>query len=135
MSTPTQAGPRPDTDMSQPFWQGLRERKLMLQFDRASGRAQFYPRPQSLTSEAGLQWREASGRGTIFALTLSRVAPPALADQVPYALALVQLEEGPRVLARISAPYESLRMGQPVCVDWDRTQQGPANTFPLVKPA
>jgi hypothetical protein len=132
MSTPTKPGPLPDTDISQPFWQGLRERKFMLQFDRASGRAQFYPRPQSLTSEAGLEWREASARGTIFALTLSRVAPPALADQVPYALALVQLEEGPRVLARIAAPYERLRIGQPVRVDWDST---PVNTFPLFMPS
>jgi uncharacterized protein len=120
------------TDIGAPFWEGLRERKLMLQFDRASGRAQFYPRPLSVYSESGFEWREASGRGTIFALTLSRVAPPALEKNVPYALALVQLEEGPRMLARIDAPYESLRPGQPVHVAWDSMGELPA--FPIFKP-
>ncbi|VTU36530.1 putative nucleic-acid-binding protein containing a Zn-ribbon [Variovorax sp. PBS-H4] len=119
------------TDISAPFWNGLRERKLMLQFDNATGRAQFYPRPQSLFSESGVQWRPASGRGAIFALTHSRVAPPALEKLVPYALALVQLAEGPRVLARIDAPYGSLAIGQAVAIDWDSTGEG----FPVFKPA
>jgi hypothetical protein len=121
------------TDLGAPFWQGLQERKLMLQFDAASGRAQFYPRPQSLYSEAGVQWREASGRGRIAALTRSRVAPPALADRVPYALALVQLEEGPRMLARIAAPCERLAIGQAVEIAWEEGDT--ASSFPVFKPA
>lgn len=120
------------TDIGGPFWEGLRERKLMLQFDRATGRAQFYPRPLSMDSESGFEWREATGRGKIVALTLSRVAPPALEHIVPYALALVQLEEGPRMLARIDAPYESLRPGQPVQVAWDSMGEQPA--FPIFNP-
>jgi len=122
----------PLPDVGAPFLQGLRERRLMLQFDRASGRAQFYPRPQSLFSEAGVEWRPASGRGTIFALTLSQVAPPQLQHAVPYAMALVQLEEGPRMLARIGAPYDGLRIGQPVTVDWDHPD---TPSFPVFKPA
>lgn len=118
-------------DVSAPFWQGLRERRLMLQFDVASGRAQFYPRPQSLYSETGVQWREASGFGTIVALTLSRVAPPALAGEVPYALALVKLAEGPRLLARVLAPYEQLAIGQAVQITWETG--GDAPVFPAFK--
>jgi len=121
------------TDLGAPFWQGLKERRLMLQFDAGSGRAQFYPRPQSLYSEAGVQWREASGRGTILALTLSRVAPPPLAGELPYALALVGLEEGPRMLARIVAPYDSLAIGQAVEIDWDAGGSEPS--FPVFKPS
>jgi uncharacterized protein len=119
--------------LSEPFWQGLKQRRLMLQFDSASGRAQFYPRPQSLYSEAGVQWRQASGKGVIAALTLSHVAPPGLADRLPYALALVRLDEGPRLLARIVAPYESLALGQPVEIAWDCTEEEGA--FPVFKPA
>jgi uncharacterized OB-fold protein len=118
------------TDVGAPFWEGIRSRKLMLQFDAAGGRAQFYPRPQSIHSEAGVSWREASGRGTIFALTHSRVGPPALESLVPYALALVQLEEGPRMLARVAAPYDSLALGQRVAIDWEATGDG----FPVFKP-
>jgi hypothetical protein len=121
------------SDLGAPFWDGLAQRKLMLQFDAASGRAQFYPRPQSLYSEAGVEWREASGRGRILALTLSRVSPPHLAKEVPYPLALVQLEEGPRILARIVAPYEVLAIGQAVEIDW--SQGGDAPSFPVFKPA
>ena len=108
-------------DVSGPFWDGTKQRKLMLQFDKASGRAQFYPRPQSLYSEAGTEWRAASGRGTLLALTLSRVAPKALEHLLPYALALVQLDEGPRLMARIDAPYESLRPGQKLVLAWDES--------------
>lgn len=122
----------PHNDVSAPFWQGLRERRLMLQFDAASGRAQFYPRPQSLYSEAGVQWREASGLGTIAALTLSRVGPPALANDVPYALALVKLAEGPRLLARILAPHAQLAIGQPVQITWETDGNAPA--FPAFRP-
>ncbi len=121
------------SDVAEPFWAGVRERKLMLQFDAASGRAQFYPRPQSLHSEAGVRWREASGRGTIFALTKSRVAPPALVDQVPYALALVKLEEGPRMLARVLAPFEQLAIGQPVHITWE--EGGKPLAFPAFRPS
>lgn len=121
------------SDVAAPFWAGLRERRLLLQFDAESGRAQFYPRPQSLYSEAGVQWREASGRGVIAALTQSRVAPPALADQVPYALALVKLEEGPRMLARVLAPFDQLAIGQPVHITWEEGGEPPA--FPAFRPA
>lgn len=125
--------PHDPTDIGQPFWEGLAQRRLMLQFDAASGRAQFYPRPQSLYSEAGVQWRAASGRGTVAAFTRSRVSPPHLADAVPYVLALVRLEEGPRMLARIAAPFETLAIGQAVHVAWDATGEAPA--FPVFEPA
>jgi uncharacterized protein len=121
------------TDLGAPFWQGLKERKLMLQFDRASGRAQFYPRPQSLYGEAGVEWRPASGRGVILALTLSHVSPPALAGELPYTLALVRLDEGPRMLVRMAAPRPALSIGQAVRVAWDRSEA--EGGFPLFEPA
>ncbi|MDA7418993.1 OB-fold domain-containing protein [Xenophilus arseniciresistens] len=124
------SAPRPD--VGAPFVEGLRQGRLMLQFDRSNGRAQFYPRPQSLYGEAGVTWREASGRAMLFAMTLSRVAPPHLADALPYVLALVQLDEGPRLLARIDAPPGQLAIGQRLVVDWRHPDSG---TFPVFKPA
>jgi hypothetical protein len=122
---------QPLPDVGAPFVRGLRERRFMLQVDKATGRAQFYPRPQSLYGAAGVEWKEASGRGRIFALTNSRVAPPHLKEQVPYALALVVLAEGPRLLARVNAPFESLRIGDAVTVDWDHPDT--ARAFPVFK--
>ncbi|MDQ7971097.1 MAG: OB-fold domain-containing protein [Rhodocyclaceae bacterium] len=120
-------------DVGAPFIEGLRDGRLMLQFDRINGRAQFYPRPQSLWSESGTQWREASGHGAIVALTLSRVGPAHLADAVPYPLALVQLAEGPRMLARVQARYEDLAIGQAVEVDWSHPDSRRA--FPVFRPS
>jgi hypothetical protein len=121
----------PLPDVGAPFVLGLRERKFMLQVDKGTGRAQFYPRPQSLYSAAGTEWVQASGRGKIFALTHSRVSPPQLKDQVPYALALVVLAEGPRLLARVNAPYDTLRIGDAVAVDWDHPDT--TRAFPVFK--
>lgn len=123
-------------DVGAPFREGLRARRLVLQYDKASGRAQFYPRPQSLygaAGAAGIEWREASGRGAIFALTESHVAPPRLQHAVPYALALVVLAEGPRMLARVDAPFAQLRIGQAVEVDWDHPDT--TGAFPVFKPS
>jgi hypothetical protein len=125
--------PTPLPDVGAPFVEGLRERKLMLQFDRRTGQAQFYPRPLSLHSESGIEWRAASGRGTIFALTDSRVGPPQLKDAVPYALALVRLQEGPRMLARVNGPAASLAPGDAVEVDWGHPDS--VRAFPVFKPA
>lgn len=122
------------SDISARFWDAAKAHRLLLQFDRHTGRAQFYPRPQSLYSEHGTEWREASGRGTLVALTLSRVAPPALAHLAPYALGLVQLEEGPRLLARIDAAYEQLRIGQALTLAWDESGPGPLPIY-IFRPA
>jgi uncharacterized OB-fold protein len=119
-------------NLSDPFWQGLKDRRLMLQFDEVSGRAQFYPRPQSLYGEAGVAWRQASGRGVILALTLSHVGPPAMTALLPYPLALVRLDEGPRMLVRIDAAYASLSIGQGVRVAWHAGDEG---AFPVFEPA
>jgi hypothetical protein len=123
-------------DVGAPFREGLRARRLVLQYDKASGRAQFYPRPQSVycaVGAAGIEWREASGRGAIFALTESHVAPPRLQHAVPYALALIVLAEGPRMLARVDAPFAQLRIGQAVEVDWDHPDS--TGAFPVFKPS
>ena len=62
--------PRP-TPESAPFWQGCRDHKLLLQYCTACGTHQFYPRVicANCMSEQ-LEWREASGRGTVETYTI-----------------------------------------------------------------
>lgn len=66
-------------------------------------RHQFYPRAfctSCLSDE--LQWVQASGRGTIYTFTICRIAPsPAFQGDLPYATAIVELEEGVRLLTNI----------------------------------
>jgi hypothetical protein len=110
-----------DTDTA-PFWQAARERKLLLQRCRACGAHVFYPRsicPHC--HQLDLEWVEASGRGEIYSYTVARrPAGPAFAEEVPYVLVLVDLDEGPRMLSNLRVPdVESVRIGQRVHADFE----------------
>ena len=93
--------PEPDGE-TQPFWDGVVAGRLRLQRCRACARHVFYPRsvcPHCMAAE--LEWVDASGRGAVHAFTVVHRAPPGFADDAPYVVALVELEEGPRMLARL----------------------------------
>ncbi len=92
--------PRPvPTPTTQPFWDGLRQHKVLLQYSPSGDRWVFYPRvltPRTLAED--LEWREVSGGGKLYSYTIARrpTAPP-WADSVPQLLAIVELDEGPRI--------------------------------------
>lgn len=105
---------------SRPFWEGTRERRIMLQYCPATGRYQFFPRPVSLfTGRRNLEWREVSGRGTIFAFTVAHVARPPFADHVPFLIATVTLDEGVNVVGGIvGCPIDGISIGMRVRPTW-----------------
>ena len=109
-----------ENSTSAPFWEGVRKRKLMLQYDAKSQRYQFFPRPISLTSNDGaLEWRESKGSGALVAFTLSYFPAPGFEAELPYLEGLIQLDEGPRVFAPIAhARYEALKVGMRMRVCW-----------------
>jgi uncharacterized protein len=82
-------------------WEAAREGRLLLQCCGTCGHQQFYPRPFCLACESRhVQWREANGHGRVYSMTTVRIpVTPALVP--PYVLALVDLEEGPRLLTNI----------------------------------
>lgn len=114
--------PRP-TPESAPFWQGCRDHKLLLQYCVACGKHQFYPRVicANCMSEQ-LEWREASGRGTVETYTIvTRAVSDAYAADVPYIIALITLEEGPRLMSNvIGCDVESVKCGLAVEVVFER---------------
>ena len=74
----------------------LGEGRFMIQRSRSTGRHVFYPRIAiPCTGEQDLEWVEASGRATVYAITVNR------ARDATYNLALVDLDEGPRMMTRI----------------------------------
>ncbi len=74
----------------------LREGRFMLQRSRSTGRYVFYPRVAAPgTGETDLDWVEASGDATVYAITVNR------AREGAYNLALVDLAEGPRMMSRV----------------------------------
>jgi uncharacterized OB-fold protein len=107
--------------VTQPFWDAAREERLLVQHCRACGRWVFYPRQRCPLCWADeLEWREACGRGHLASFTImERAGHPAFIDDVPYVVALVDLEEGPRMLTNIVEVNPSdLEMGQGVQVVW-----------------
>ena len=68
--------PKPSS-YTKPFWDGAREKKLMLQYDPEAKAFQFWPRPTGIKSgKANLEWRESAGKGVLYSYTLVHVPAP-----------------------------------------------------------
>lgn len=96
--------PRPvPTPTSQPFWEALREHRVRIQHCATCGHWVHYPRshcPFCLGTE--LEWKDVSGEGTLYTFTIARApTAPAFADEVPQKLAVVELDEGPRLTSTL----------------------------------
>jgi uncharacterized OB-fold protein len=77
----------------------LDQGKFMIQRSKSSGRYVFYPRVAAPgTGETDLEWVEASGHGTVYSTTVVRNRPEKGGD---YNVALIDLEEGPRMMSRV----------------------------------
>jgi uncharacterized OB-fold protein len=109
------AFPVPDA-VTQPFWDGVAEGVLRLQRCRACGRHVFYPRAVCPHCGSGdLAWVEASGAGAVHAFTVVHRAPAEYRPDVPYVVALVDLEEGVRMMTRlVDVEPAAVRVGMPV---------------------
>lgn len=118
--------PRPDND-TEPFWRGCAEERFLLQSCDDCGSFRWPPGPACpRCGAAGASWREASGAGTVYSwVTVAVPLHPALADQVPYVVGLVELAEGVRVVATIEgcAPAE-IEAGMEVELRFDTDADG-----------
>ncbi|GAB5468076.1 MAG: hypothetical protein Kilf2KO_11060 [Rhodospirillales bacterium] len=98
------------------YWAACAERRLTVQRCGACGAHQHYPRPFCLACDSDdLTLVAAGGRGRIYALTTLRL-PVVPELPPPYLLALVDLEEGPRLLTNIAEGPAAI--GDPVVLQW-----------------
>jgi uncharacterized OB-fold protein len=106
-----------DSD-SRPYWEGLDRGELRIQRCLNCATAVFYPRaicPHCHSDQ--LEWITASGKGTIYTYTVAHQAFGPFAADVPFVVALVELDEGARMLSRIiDAPRERVTIGAAVSV-------------------
>lgn len=88
---------------TQPFWDGLRERKVRIQYSPSSDQWVFYPRSHApLTLADDLEWRDISGEGTLYTYTIARrPTAPDFAGEEPQIIAVVELDEGPRLTSTL----------------------------------
>jgi uncharacterized OB-fold protein len=111
----------PDAE-TRPFWEGIAEGELRLQRCSACGKAVFYPRAVCPHCFAGeLTWFRAAGTGTIYSYTVAHRAFGEFATQVPFTVALVDLDEGVRMLTRIvDTQPDKVRIGARVRLEITR---------------
>jgi uncharacterized OB-fold protein len=88
---------------SKPYWDGLRAHRLLMQ--RCNDCRQYWFPPASRCPNclsADFSWTAMSGRGKVFSFVVyHRVYHPGFANEVPYTVALVELDEGPRMISNI----------------------------------
>ena len=93
------------------FQQHLAQGRFMIQRGVTSGKAVFYPRTVAPVTGEALEWFEPSGKGTVYSFTIVRKRPP----EPSIAIALIDLEEGVRMMSRIEdVDAESVHIGMPV---------------------
>lgn len=100
---PPKPRPAPVADPeSAEYWAGLRDGRLLVQRCRECGAHQLYPRDRCLKCRGPVEWVEASGRGVVYSYTVVRqnYSRP-FRDWIPYVVALVDLEEGPRIMSNV----------------------------------
>ncbi len=123
MSTqPTLPVPEPNSD-SRPYWDAAREGRLVVRQCRACGQRHFMPRGQCPACWSDdLEWIDCSGFGTVYSLsTVHRAPTPDFAGIAPYVVALIDLDEGPRMFANIvGAGARDASIGERVQVAFER---------------
>lgn len=88
---------------SKPFWEAAKRHRLMIQTCNDCGLKIFYPRKYCPDCwSANLGWFEASGRGRVFSYSITMAGvEERFAEDLPFVLALVDLEEGIRMMTNI----------------------------------
>jgi uncharacterized protein len=121
------------------FWEGLKEHEFRVCRCTLCGRWWFpftvCPEHDAIPDFADMEWAAASGRGTVFAKgVVHQVVDKAFADEVPYVLAIMALEEGPFFPARlVDCDPDAVQIGDACQVVYvDSAEAG--HTLPFFRP-
>jgi uncharacterized protein len=113
--------PTPET---QPYWDGAAAGELRIQRCLDCGKPYFYPRPICPSCGSGdVEWFTASGRATLYSYVISHRPAPGFEADAPYAIAVVQLAEGPRMMTNlvgVAATPEALELDMPLRVTFEQ---------------
>lgn len=113
--------PVPDAETA-PYWDAAANGRLVIQKCSDCGTFRFYPRlvcPSCMSEN--VEWVEASGRGRVYSYTIVHRAPPAFRDDAPYVVAVIELEEGVRLMSRLDIdPPGDAAIDMPVKVTFEK---------------
>src|SRR5215470_3201516 len=115
------------TSEAKPFWDAAAQNKLVVQRCRDCRAYVWTPRPACY--ECGseeLEWTDVSGKGAVYSFTVirqvvGRAASKAFEPDVPYVVAWVDLEEGPRMISNVvGCAVEDVKLGMHVAVTFEQ---------------
>jgi len=118
------------TTEAKPFWDAAAEQKLMIQRCQECNAWVWTPRPAC--NECGsekIEWTQMSGRGEVYSFTVirqvvGRAASKAFEPDIPYVIAWVDLDEGPRLITNIiGCPVEDVKLGMKVAVQFEKASE------------
>ncbi|MGH3321038.1 MAG: Zn-ribbon domain-containing OB-fold protein [Streptosporangiaceae bacterium] len=115
------------TDLTAPYWDAARRHALVAQRCGDCGRLRHPPLPRCPACRgADVDWIPLAGDGFLYTYTVVwHPTHAALRDRVPYVVALVELAEGPRVVANIlDCPVDEVSVGMPVRVTFEHVADG-----------
>ncbi len=116
--------PRPTLNAdSRFFWEGVEKGELRIQRCGGCGRLRHPPRPMCPGCRS-LEWDHvvSSGRGEVYSFVVHH-HPPVYGFETPFAVALVELQEGTRMVGNVAGlPADEVRVGLPVEVEYVRVQ-------------
>lgn len=133
---PSRPLPRTDEPDTAEFWRKTKDKVLGYQHCDDCGTVVFYPR-RHCTGCLGsnLTWQASAGEGSIYSFSVIRQSyHPFFRTKVPFAVAWIDLDEGPRILSNITGvgdPSAELSIGQRVQVDWEEHDEV---NVPLFRP-
>lgn len=114
--------PRPCADLdTEPFWKGCAAKRLLVPRCAACATPRWPPGPMCPACQSiDTEWIEARGRGRLYSWTVAiHPVMPILVDQVPYVIALVDLEEGVRVLSGlVDCPLDAIAADMPLVLSF-----------------
>ena len=111
-----------------PFWEGTKQHKLLVQRCKNCG-AKYFAASYCINCDVGfsspwannMEWVEASGKGKVATfIVVHQVYNPAFKDDIPYNVAIIELDEGPLMYGNIvDCKNEDIKVGMPVEVIFD----------------
>ena len=119
-----------------PFWEATKNNEFRYQQCRNCNTVVWHPRRHCTGCVDGdLEWKTSAGKGTVYSFSVVRQSyHPFFRNLVPYAVAYIDLDEGPRFLTNIVGvedPLQDISIGQKVELEWEPHEEV---HIPLVKP-
>jgi uncharacterized OB-fold protein len=124
------------TPVSEPYWAALARRELTVQLCGRCGHRNFYPRLSCpVCGSRQLSWTPCTGRARLHSFVINHFPAPGFEDEVPYVIAIVELEEGPRMMTNlrgVPADPAHLAVDMPLEVVFESRD---GLTLPMFQPA